>query len=313
MKYVINRRERIPNPEKLKDINNYLSQNKILKRKKDKEIIKPYKVYSSLVKREVDKFINVFDMISGKVFFLCLFLILILVGLVSIVKGFPYTNISVMGIVVHPGWITSNPGLFVITLVLSFLLSVGIYVYRILKSINSLRNILIEDCDAETFLQVAECGVGRKNNKYTKKIFNTMYIAALCVMDMNEDAYRFAETIDNEELKLYVILNQTDDKENFNLYYNKLDNKKQYKLKNLYINEEYDSVVEYVRTKIERRSEYNSLLGDLYLAKTYYKQEEYEKALLFASRCVAEGKTLPKIYKEALEIYKELLHKLSQQ
>lgn len=313
MRYKIINESRVPKPDRIKGLQGYLSKEQIiLKKFKDREI-QPYPKYNLLIKNYVQKIKNMYNYIILKSIGLFAIVFTLLTGLISIFEGFPFKNISIMGIVIQQGWIFSKPELYTLDLLLSVLLVAVLYYAILHNDIKKLNNLLLKDCDADTYLQVAQYGITSKNNKRTEKIFNNMYVTALCVNDRDRDALEFVKSLDDKGcLDIIVHLNMANTKEIYDKYYDKLKVKGNFKLKKLYLDQDYEGLVEFVRTNINRDSTYESLLGDLYLAKSYYNTEEYKKAFLFASRCVAEGGNLPKIYKESLAIYEDLMCRLSQ-
>lgn len=269
---------------------------------------------SSLVRKYVEKVCNVSRRLPLYAIIIYLFLLLLSVGLISMFKGQPFTEILVFGIPLQGAWAKTDPELLTACIIGSAIVAVIVSILYYKRVISDFNSILLEDCDGYEYLVLAKYGVYHPVNYASEIVFQSAYATALCVHGKFEEALNFVAPFENDKKKrniwLSVKLNTVESNDEFNLYYEQLKKKGLFKIVKLYRDGKYDETINYIRTNIEMKPSYKAAIGSYYLARAYEATNRYEEAFVAISGCLANSEYLPLLHEKASEIYARLSNML---
>ena len=265
---------------------------------------------SSLVRKYVEKVCNVSRRLPLYTIIIYLVLLLLSVGLISMFKGQPFTEILVFGIPLQGAWAKTDPELLTACIISSAIVAVIVSILYYKKVISDFNSILFEDCDGYEYLVLAKYGVYHPVNYASEIVFQSAYATALCIHGKFEEALNFVAPFENDKKKrniwLSVKLNTVESDDEFNLYYGQLKKKGLFKIVKLYRDGKYDETINYIRTNIEMKPSYEAAIGSYYLARAYEATDRYEEAFVAISGCLANSEYLPLLHEKASEIYARL-------
>ena len=269
---------------------------------------------SSLVRKYVEKVCNVSRRLPLYAIIIYLGLLLLSVGLISMFKGQPFTEILVFGIPLQGAWAKTDPELLTACIIGSAIVAVIVSILYYKKVISDFNSVLFEDCDGYEYLVLAKYGVYHPVNYASEIVFQSAYATALCVHGKFEEALNFVAPFENDKKKrniwLSVKLNTVESDDEFNLYYEQLKKKGLFKIVKLYRDGKYDETINYIRTNIEMKPSYKAAIGSYYLARAYEATNRYEEAFVAISGCLANSEYLPLLHEKASEIYARLSNML---
>lgn len=269
---------------------------------------------SSLVRRYVEKVCKVSKRLPLYAIIGYLGLLLLSVGLISIFKGQPFTEVLVFGITVQEAWAKTDSGLLTACIIGSAIVAVLITILYYEKVISDFNSVLLEDCEGYEYLVLAKYGVQHPVNYTSEIVFQSAYATALCVHGKFEEALNFVAPFENDKKKrniwLSVKLNTAESDDEFNLYYEQMKKKGLFKMVKLYRDGKYDETISYIRTNIDMKPSYEAAIGSYYLARAYEATNRYEEAFVAVSGCLANSEYLPLLHEKALEVYTRLSNML---
>ena len=269
---------------------------------------------SSLVRKYVERVCNVSKRLPLYTIIIYLVLLLLSVGLISMFKGQPFTEILVFGIPLQGAWAKTDPELLTACIIGSATVAVIVSILYYKRVISDFNSILLEDCDGYEYLVLAKYGVYHPVNYASEIVFQYAYATALCIHGKFEEALNFVAPFENDKKKrniwLSVKLNTAESDEEFNLYYEQLKKKGLFKIVKLYRDGKYDETINYIRTNIEMKPSYKAAIGSYYLTRAYEATNRYEEAFVAISGCLANSEYLPLLHEKASEIYARLSNML---
>lgn len=265
---------------------------------------------SSLVRKYVERVCNVSKRLPLYTIIIYLVLLLLSVGLISMFKGQPFTEILVFGIPLQGAWAKTDPELLTACIIGSATVAVIVSILYYKRVISDFNSILLEDCDGYEYLVLAKYGVYHPVNYASEIVFQYAYATALCIHGKFEEALNFVAPFENDKKKrniwLSVKLNTAESNDEFNLYYEQLKKKGLFRIVKLYRDGKYDETINYIRTNIEMKPSYEAAIGSYYLARAYEATNKYEEAFVAISGCLANSEYLPLLHEKASEIYTRL-------
>ena len=265
---------------------------------------------SSLVRKYVERVCNVSKRLPLYTIIIYLVLLLLSVGLISMFKGQPFTEILVFGIPLQGAWAKTDPELLTACIIGSATVAVIVSILYYKRVISDFNSILLEDCDGYEYLVLAKYGVYHPVNYASEIVFQYAYATALCIHGKFEEALNFVAPFENDKKKrniwLSVKLNTVESDDEFNLYYEQLKKKGLFRIVKLYRDGKYDETINYIRTNIEMKPSYEAAIGSYYLARAYEATNKYEEAFVAISGCLANSEYLPLLHEKASEIYTRL-------
>ena len=252
---------------------------------------------------------------------------------VSIFLGSPFLHKETIDFIYvwQSGWLTEKEYLIYVITIISAIIASVVETWNIQRTIASVRNILYKECDADRFLEIANCGLKyteeqpdhtKRNNKYklAYMYFERFYIEALNAKGRYADALEYIEQDwkSNRNTPIYQLLLQSTklniayergDKKVYNEVFNasaqRIKKSKFIIAQRLILEENYYGAIEMLEG-MKPRVCYEKVSQYFGFAKCYIKLGNYEKAKVYIDFILEHGKST--IMKEkALEMMNRLI------
>ena len=275
---------------------------------------------------KVAKIYKEFTFSKWKTLLVMISFIIILSLSVSIFLGSPFLHKETMDFIYvwQPGWLIEKEYLIYVIILISAIIASLVETWNIQRTIVSVRNVLYKECDADLFLEIADCGLKcvtnqseHKNEKNKNKYklaytyFERFYVEALNAKGRYADALEYLEnywgskrntTIYRlliQNTKLNMTCEQEDKKaydEVFNVAMPRIKKSKVIIAQKLILEEDYHGAIEILEA-MKPRVCYEKVSQYWGFAKCYIKLGNYEKAkvyidfiLEYGNSCVAKEK-----------------------
>ena len=282
---------------------------------------------------KVAKIYKEFTFSKWKTLLVMISFIIILSLSVSIFLGSPFLHKETIDFIYvwQPGWIIEKEYLIYVIVIISAIVASLMETWNIQRAIASVRNILYKECDADLFLEIADCGLKyvtnqseHKNEKNKYKLaytyFERFYVEALNARGRYVAALEYLEnywgskrntTIYRlliQNTKLNIACEQEDKKaydEVFNVAMQRIKKSKVMIVQRLILEEDYHGAIEMLEA-MKPRVCYEKVIQYWGFAKCYIKLGNYEKAKVYIDFILEHGKST--IMKEkALEMMNKLI------
>lgn len=262
------------------------------------------------------------------------FIIILSLG-VSIFLGSPFLHKETIDFIYvwQPGWLIEKEYLIYVIILISAIIASLVETWNIQRTIASVRNVLYKECDADLFLEIADCGLKyvtnqseHKNEKNKNKYklaytyFERFYVEALNARGRYVAALEYLEnywgtkrntTIYRlliQNTKLNIACEQEDKKaynEVFNVAMQRIKKSKIMIVQRLILEEDYHGAIEMLEA-MKPRVCYEKVIQYWGFAKCYIKMGNYEKAKVYIDFILEHGKST--IMKEkSLEMMNRLI------
>ena len=231
----------------------------------------------------------------------------------------------------QPGWIIEKEYLIYVIVIISAIVASLMETWNIQGTIASVRNVLYKECDADLFLEIADCGLKyvtnqseHKNEKNKYKLaytyFERFYVEALNAKGRYADALEYLEnywgakrntTIYRlliQNTKLNMTCEQEDKKaydEVFNVAMPRIKKSKVIIAQRLILEEDYHGAIEILEA-MKPRVCYEKVIQYWGFAKCYIKLGNYEKAKKYIDFILEHGKSTT-MKEKALEMMNRLI------
>ena len=284
---------------------------------------------------KVAKIYKEFTFSKWKTLLVMISFIIILSLSVSIFLGSPFLHKETMDFIYvwQPGWIIEKEYLIYIIILISAIIASLVETWNIQGTIASVRNVLYKECDADLFLEIADCGLKcvtnqseHKNEKNKNKYklaytyFERFYVEALNAKGRYADALEYLEnywgskrntTIYRlliQNTKLNMTCEQEDKKaydEVFNVAMPRIKKSKVIIAQRLILEEDYHGAIEILEA-MKPRVCYEKVIQYWGFAKCYIKLGNYEKAKKYIDFILEHGKSTT-MKEKALEMMNRLI------
>lgn len=245
------------------------------------------------------------------------FIIILSLG-VSIFFGSPFLHKETIDFIYvwQPGWLIEKEYLIYVIILISAIIASLVEIWNIQRTIASVRNVLYKECDANLFLEIADCGLKyvtnqseHKNEKNKYKLaytyFERFYVEALNARGRYVAALEYLENywgsmrnitiyrllIQNS--KLNIACEQEDKKaynEVFNVAMQRIKKSKVMIVQRLILEEDYHGAIEMLEA-MKPRVCYEKVIQYWGFAKCYIKLGKYEKAKVYIDFILEYGKS----------------------
>ena len=284
---------------------------------------------------KVAKIYKEFTFSKWKTLLVMISFIIILSLSVSIVLGSPFLHKETIDFIYvwQPGWLIEREYLIYVIIIISAIIASLVETWNIQGTIASVRNVLYKECDADLFLEIADCGLKyvtnqseHKNEKNKNKYklaytyFERFYVEALNARGTYIDALEYLEQdwksnrntliywLLIESTKLNIAYEQGDKKvynEVFNASAQRIKKSKIMIVQRLILEEDYHGAIEMLEG-MKPRVCYEKVIQYLGFAKCYIKLGNYEKAKKYIDFILEHGKSTT-MKEKALEMMNRLI------
>ena len=267
-----------------------------------------------------DKVANVYKeykYLTWKIVLIMICLIIIMSMGVSIFLGSPFLHKETIDFIYvwQSGWLTEKEYLIYLITIISAIIASVVETWNIQRIIASVRNVLYKECNADRFLEIANCGLKyteeqpdhtKKKNKYklAYMYFERFYVEALNAKGRYADALEYIEQDwkSNRNTPIYQLLLQSTKLniayEQGNKVYNEVFNASAQRIKNskviiaqrLILEEDYYGAIEMLES-IKPRVCYEKVGQYLGFAKCHIKLGNDEKAKACIDFILEHGNT----------------------
>ena len=284
---------------------------------------------------KVAKIYKEFTFSKWKTLLVMISIIIILSLGVSIFLGSPFLHKETIDFIYvwQPRWLIEKEYLIYVIILISAIIASLVETWNIQRTIASVRNVLYKECDADLFLEIADCGLKyvtnqseHKNEKNKNKYklaytyFERFYVEALNARGRYVAALEYLEnywgtkrntTIYRlliQNTKLNIACEQEDKKaynEVFNVAMQRIKKSKIMIVQRLILEEDYHGAIEMLEA-MKPRVCYEKVIQYWGFAKCYIKMGNYEKAKVYIDFILEHGKST--IMKEkSLEMMNRLI------
>ena len=267
---------------------------------------------------KVAKIYKEFTFLKRKAALIMICFIIILSLGVSIFLGSPFLHKETIDFIYvwQPGWLIEKEYLIYVIILISAIIASLVETWNIQRTIVSVRNVLYKECDADLFLEIADCGLKcvtnqseHKNEKNKYKLaytyFERFYVEALNARGRYVAALEYLEnywgskrntTIYRlliQNTKLNMACEQEDKKaydEVFNVAMPRIKKSKVIIAQRLILEEDYHGAIEILEA-MKPRVCYEKVSQYWGFAKCYIKLGNYEKAKVYIDFILEYGKS----------------------
>ena len=286
---------------------------------------------------KVVKIYKEFTFFKWKVALVMICFIIILSLGVSIFLGPPFLHRETIDFIYvwQPGWLIEREYLIYVIIIISAIIASLVETWNIQGTIASVRNVLYKECDADLFLEIADCGLKYVTNQSEHKnrniknkyklaymYFERFYVEALNAKGRYIDALEYLENdwrskrntliyqLLIQNVKLNIAWEQEDKKaynEVFNVAMQRIKKSEVMIAQRLILEENYYGAIKMLEA-MKPRVCYEKVIQYWGFTRCYIKLGNYEKAKVYIDFILEHGKST--IMKEkALEMMNRLIDK----